>query len=320
MSLEAGKTTGLGVRRPAESPEIIDLQFQGVSGVIGAFLIGSGQELALIESGPTSTLPVLLAALEPYGGVKRLSWVAVTHVHLDHAGGVGALLERAPNARCYVHSTGRRHLVDPSRLLRSASRIYGDQMDALWGEVAPAPGDRVVGLEDGDTIRVGDAELEVLYTPGHATHHIALFHEPSRTMYTGDAAGVRLRGTEEVRPPTPPPDLDPRLWKESVAKMRSRQPERLILTHYGVFEEDLDHHFSNMLERLDHWIDVVRRGREIGQEPVTFVDSLQREGDAEVAADGGDSMMLRQYELASPYGMTVSGIIRYLEQAPQPPE
>lgn len=295
-------------------PDIIDLRFQGESGVIAGFLLRTDDELGLIETGPTTTLESLLAALEPFGGLEKLSAVAVTHVHLDHAGAVGRLLGLAPHVRCYVHALGATHLVDPSRLLRSASRIYGDQMGPLWGQVTPAPEDRILVVEDGDTLTLGGRDLEVLHTPGHAVHHIALFDRGSSAVYTGDLAGIRLPAMNQVRPAAPPPDLDPETWRASIERVRRLEPRTLHLTHYGSFAGDVNGHLDGVLTRLDAWIDVVRRARQSGMERDAIVAAMRLEGDGEIRAEGGDDVTIRRYDLATPYYMTVDGIIRYLER------
>ena len=296
----------------APASEVVDLNFQGVPGVIASFFLQRDGDFGLIETGPTSTLEHLLAGIQRHGGLDRLTSIAVTHIHLDHAGAVGSLLRMAPHVKCYVHSLGRPHLVDPSRLLRSATMIYGDRMDELWGQFVPAPEDQVVAVEDGDHISIGGVDLTVVYTPGHARHHVALHDAESGRVFTGDVAGVKLQGSAQVRPPTPPPDLDPAAWRNSIGRLRSLNPSELCLTHFGPVARDIDCHFDSLLTRLDNWIDLVRAEQGAGQDSPAIVDTLQREGDAEVAAAGGSALTLRQYELATPWGMTVDGILHYL--------
>lgn len=297
---------------------IADLHFQGRQGVVASYLIRSGDELGLVETGPSTCLPHLLDAVDACGGIDRLTAVAVTHIHLDHSGAVGQLLAQAPKARCYVHRIGAPHLIDPSKLLRSATRIYGDDMDRLWGEVLPAPGDRVVAVDDGDVIRVGGTDLRVVYTPGHASHHMALYDQERGAVFTGDVAGVRLQGCGHVRPPTPPPDIDLALWRDSVDTLMQLRPEALLLTHYGSHSGDLDRHLAQLLRRLDRWTELVRRAMEAGQDSPAIVDLLRREGDDELLAEDGDSELLGRYELGSPYGMSVDGLLRFLEKSGSP--
>lgn len=293
---------------------IVDLKFQGQPGVIASFLIESEDGLAMVETGPTTTLPRLLDSLQPFGGTERLSTIVVTHVHLDHAGAAGHLLALAPFARLYVHEVGAPHLIDPSRLVRSASRIYGDAMDSLWGEVVGVPRDRVVAVSDGDTITVPGGELRAIYTPGHASHHIAL-HDPHRSsVFAGDVAGIRLTGFSHVRPATPPPDIDLGLWRESVEKIRSLAPDALLMTHFGAYVGHLDCHLDSLLGSLESWAETVRRGLEEGIDPARLVDVLSRADNAEVRAEGGTDADLRRYELATPYDMSVSGLTRYVNR------
>lgn len=293
---------------------MLDLQFQGVRSVIASFLFESDGEIGLIETGPTSTLPALLQGLDQIGGVNRLTKVVVTHIHLDHAGAVGQLLGRAPGAVCYVHPLGAAHLVDPSKLLRSAERIYGNQMDQLWGEVKPAPEGQIIPVENGQTIRVGGTDLRVIFTPGHASHHVALFDPRDRAVYTGDVAGVRIQGCEHVRPPTPPPDIDLELWRQSVDRILGLDPQELFLTHFGLVSSGIRDHFASLLSRLDAWTELVQLRLEEGQDRTGIVDSLERVSDGELVAEGVSAETMRMYELASPYGMSVDGLIRFLEK------
>ncbi|MBA2364740.1 MAG: MBL fold metallo-hydrolase, partial [Chloroflexia bacterium] len=190
-------------------PAVLDLRFQGEAEAIASYLLIGAEDAALIETGPTSTLGSLMAGLAAAGvAPDRVTKVLLTHIHLDHAGAAGSLMRLLPNASVYVHAAGAHHLIDPAKLLASAQRIYGKHMDRLWGEVLPVPAERVVVLDDGERIIAGGRELTALYTPGHASHHIAYWDATGRGIYTGDAAGIRLPGGEAVLPPTPPPDLD----------------------------------------------------------------------------------------------------------------
>lgn len=293
---------------------VVDLQFQGEDGVIAAFLFDDGRDVGLVETGPASTLPYLLEALTSIeNGLERLTSIVVTHIHLDHAGAVGHLLRRAPNARVFVHEVGAPHLIDPTKLLRSAARIYGNQMEPLWGEMIPAPSERVVPVRDNEILSVGGRSLRVLYTPGHASHHIALYDDSTASVFTGDVAGVRMQGSTHVRPPTPPPDIDLDLWRASIDRIAALHPEWLFLTHFGAFR-DLDRHMESLLGRMQAWTNLVRTSVENGEDAPAIVDSLQREGDAEAIVEGADPDQLRRYELATPYGMNVDGLLRFLRK------
>jgi glyoxylase-like metal-dependent hydrolase (beta-lactamase superfamily II) len=190
---------------------LIDLGFQGYGGVVAAYLLWDGEEAALIETGPTATLPALLAGVRAAGvDPARLRHLLVTHIHLDHSGGAGVLARELPEVRVYVHPVGAPHLIDPSRLVASAARLYGDRMDALWGEVAPVPAERVIELTDGATVAVAGRTLTALATPGHASHHHCYWDPARAALFTGDVGGVRMAGTNFACPPPPPPELDPR--------------------------------------------------------------------------------------------------------------
>ncbi|HEV2108962.1 MAG TPA: MBL fold metallo-hydrolase, partial [Thermomicrobiales bacterium] len=234
----------------------IDLNFQGLPGVIAAYLLAGGGELALIETGPSSTLPALIEGIATAGFASAdLTTVLVTHIHLDHSGAAGLLARQAPRARIYVHPVGAPHLVDPSRLLASATRIYGDRMDELWGEVAPLPAERVIALDDGEPLSVAGRVLSAVFTPGHASHHVAYWDAGSAIAFTGDVAGVRLPGSDYVCPPTPPPDLDPDAWAISIERLRGLAARRLCLTHFGAFE-DVDTHLERLDQNLREFLDM----------------------------------------------------------------
>lgn len=293
---------------------LIDQQFLGMPGVIASYLLTDGDDLALIETGPTTCLDAVLNGVRATGhDPEAIRHVLVTHIHLDHAGAAGTLLRHLPHARVYVHPVGAPHLVDPSKLLASAARIYGADMDRLWGEILPVPADRLQTLEDGAEISVGERHLRALDTPGHASHHLA-FHDPeSGVVFTGDVAAVRLAGTSYVRPPTPPPELDLELWKSSVARLRALDPRRLLLTHFGAFD-DADRHLDELLARLFLWAGWV--DARLAAEPDTgaVASELQQIGDAEIREQTGDPALVRAYEVATNYQMTVDGYARYFRK------
>ncbi|MCC6790684.1 MAG: MBL fold metallo-hydrolase, partial [Thermomicrobiales bacterium] len=189
---------------------LLDLGFQGRGGVVAAYLLVSRDELALIETGPSSTLSHLRAAVRQAGfDPARITRVLVTHIHLDHAGAAGVLARENPDLMVYMHPFGAPHLIDPSKLVASAGRIYGDQMEPLWGEVAPIPAGQVRALEDGESLRVAGRDLQVIFTPGHASHHVVYYDAHAGGAFAGDVGGVRIQGTGYNCPPVPPPDLDP---------------------------------------------------------------------------------------------------------------
>lgn len=303
----------LETRLKSDGISVIDLGFLDTGQVIAAYLIDAGSELALIETGPSTCVENLergiAAAGYHLGDVNR---IIVTHIHLDHSGAAGVIARKYPDARVSVHPAGAPHLVDPSRLERSAARIYGDDMERLWGEIAGVPKDRVDVLADGETLEVGDRRLHIAFTPGHASHHVAIFDERSRTLFSGDTGGVRMPGSDYVAAPIPPPELDPVAWESSIATMRAFEPERIALTHFGVYEDPC--------WQLDQVIPRVRElvalgeaaGSEIGETTAmarTF-DAFQRQKLGDAATD----LMIRRLNLANPDLLAAMGLERYLRK------
>lgn len=216
---------------------IIDLHFQRTGRAICAHLIDGW----LVDPGPASSLEILLEVL----GDEPPQGVLLTHIHLDHAGGTGALLERIGPRPVYVHELGAKHLIDPSRLLASATRLYGDQMDSLWGTIVPVPEDQVRVL----SAEVCPPGFSWAPTPGHAVHHASYLHERSAIAFCGDVAGVRV-GDGPILPPTPPPDIDLEAWHRSIGVIRDWSPRALALTHFGLFS-DVERHLDGLVLQLD---------------------------------------------------------------------
>ncbi len=293
---------------------LIDHGFQGVPGVIGSYLLAGGDELTLVEAGPSTTTETLLAGIRAAGfDPECITRILLTHIHLDHAGACGTLVRRLPRARVYVHPIGAPHLIDPERLLSSASRIYGEQMERLWGKILPVPEERVVELSDGEELTVGTRTLRALDTPGHAHHHIAYYDAERGDVFTGDVAAVRLGGLPYVRPPTPPPELDLELWRRSVLRIRGLRPSRLLLTHFGSYD-DADWHLDDLLARLFFWGGWVGARVEEGIEPARITEELEAAGDREMEGRLGETGWHEPYELATNYRMTVDGFVRYFRK------
>src|SRR5215212_5558254 len=203
--------------------EIIDLEFMDTKEVIASFLLlhEDGAAAAIVETGPTTCLDPLTAGLKDQGvSHEDVRQIYLTHVHLDHAGASGHLSEVLPDATFYVHEVGYPHLVDPSKLVKSATRIYGERMEELWGEAYPVPEDRIVVLKDGEETETAGGVLVAHDTPGHAYHHLAYLEPDSGSLFTGDVAGIRLPGQSYIRPPTPPPEIDIEAWVQSINYMR----------------------------------------------------------------------------------------------------
>ena len=166
-------------------------------------------------------------------GLRDVTSVLLTHIHLDHAGATGTLVRENPRLRVYVHEIGAPHMIDPSRLVSSATRLYGDDMDRLWGEFLPVPEEAIEILKGGERLQVSGRTLDVMYTPGHASHHVSYFSADTGLAFVGDTAGVRLVSDGFVLPPTPPPDIDYALWYQSLAAIERWGPDTLFLTHFG---------------------------------------------------------------------------------------
>jgi glyoxylase-like metal-dependent hydrolase (beta-lactamase superfamily II) len=266
---------------------LIDCMHLGRDRVIGAYELGG----LIVDPGPSSCLETLLAGLE-----SEPRALLLTHIHLDHAGASGSLVERFPKLRVYVHEVGAPHLVDPEKLLESASRLYGDDMERLWGEVLPVPAANVVALG-------GEEEVEgfrVAYVPGHASHHVAYLHEATGDAYVGDVAGVRIPPGEFTVAPTPPPDIDVEAWERSLQTVANWFPQRLCLTHFGRVD-DVDSQLERVREGLRANAERARFG-----DRERFLASLAAEIDAE--ADGDTGERLRQ---AAPPEQLWLGLERY---------
>ena len=298
------------VTRLADGLWMIDLGFQGREGVISAYLLETGDGLVLIETGPTTTLPRLLSGIRGLGFAPAdLRLVLVSHIHLDHSGGAGVLLREAPTATVGVHPVGAPHLVDPSRLVASATRLYGEQMDALWGEIAPVPGDRVVALEDGAPFEVGGRVLTALFTPGHASHHVAIWDPVSAVAFTGDVGGVRMASTSFVCPPPPPPELDPEAWAVSVDRMLALGAERFCLTHGGP-HADVEAHLGQIVPTLAEMHDLALRELRAGADHARLTAAFHDFAAARLGTD--DPEVLVNLEWATPSHLAASGFTRLL--------
>lgn len=216
----------------------VDLQFQSIPGLIAAYVIESGKDLILIETGPGSTLETLRAGIRDLGlDEKKVRHVFVTHIHLDHAGAAGWWAQQG--AQVYCHANAARHLMDPSKLVASARMIYQERMDSLWGDMLPAPADRVTVLNDGDRVRAGDVEMIAWDTPGHARHHLAFLI--GKACFTGDVAGMRLQGTRYLSVTAAPPQFEPLPYMASVERLAAAGLEKLYLTHFGEITDVSDH-------------------------------------------------------------------------------
>ena len=240
----------------------VDLQFQENPHVIATAVLHGAGGAALIDPGPSSTLPVLRRGLDEAGiRWSDVTAILLTHIHLDHGGACGTLVHDHPHLRVYVHAKGAPHLINPEKILASATRLYGDRMEALWGECRPVPAEHLVVLAGGERIGAGGRELEVVYTPGHASHHVSYFNRDSGLAFVGDTAGVRVYPDAPVLAPTPPPDVDVEAWRGSLERIAAWQPDTLFLTHFGPSSRVGDH-LSELADRLESDARLVKRSLE----------------------------------------------------------
>ncbi len=276
------------------SGQPIDLLHAGVERSVGVYLVDTSEGLALFDCGPSSCLEALEAGLAERGvALEDVRHLLLSHIHLDHAGAAGSLVRSNPALQVWVSEVGAPHLVDPSRLERSARRLYGESFDPLWGELAPVPeanvhvvSERVLGLD-------------CFPTTGHASHHVSYLHEDG-TLYAGDAAGVRIQPNRTVLPPTPPPDIDLDAWARTLDELERRSPARLALIHFGL-ADDVERHLGELRERLAVWAGRV----EAGQSEEEFVAAAR----ADLPAGEAET-----YDRAMPFWQSYAGLVRYWEK------
>jgi len=257
---------------------LIDLNFQGHPGHIAVAMLDSEEGPILVDPGPSVSLAVLQRDLEGRGvRLEDVSSVILTHIHLDHAGGVGFLAERNPNLRVHVHRAGVRHLLDPSRLMASATRLYGAHTETLWGAMNPVPAQAILPLDGGECITIGGRAILALATPGHAIHHMAFLDQTTGIAFVGDATGERFSDTDMVLPVTPPPDIDVEKMLHSTAAIRAWEPIRLFLTHFGLFD-DVSRHLDDHDTRLRRWnARVVMESRGLEAEDGSLAQAFARD-------------------------------------------
>ncbi len=238
---------------------VVDVEYRGRPSVIAATVLFTGEGVALLDPGPSASLATLLDKLARAGiALSDVRTVLLTHIHLDHAGATGTLVRKNPDIRVVVHRRGAPHLSDPTKLLKSAARLYGDDLGSLWGEVLPVPQSNLHVVEGGERLPLGSLTLEVSYTPGHASHHVSYFDPRQGVAFVGDAAGIRIWGRPFVFAPTPPPDIDLELWEETLRLLKSWRAELMVLTHFGP-TGDTAEHLEFFRSRLHSWSAAVRR-------------------------------------------------------------
>jgi glyoxylase-like metal-dependent hydrolase (beta-lactamase superfamily II) len=294
---------------------IIDTHMAGEPELNAVYLL-SGRQPCLVESGPGSDAEKVIQALDELGiGAADLAHIVVTHIHVDHAGGAGRLLETYPRATLWVHERGAAHLVDPTRLVASTERTYGaSRMKELYGETRPCPADRIRAVTDGDTIALGDRSLDVLHTPGHASHHVCFFDEARGSMFTGEAIGSYLPWADCYRPALPPPEVDVEAALGSISRLRERHPTRLLTSHFGQ-APDADASLARAEARIRTWS--ARVGSILEIRPDTPDDELedalhdQARNDFRSDADRPLDAELARYDALGSIGMNARGLGRY---------
>ena len=292
---------------------LIDLQFQGRARAIASAAIETPAGVLIVDPGPSSCRARLMAELAEAGiGPGGVHGLLLTHIHLDHAGASGTLVREHPHWKVYVHERGAQHLIDPSKLLASATRLYGDQMDRLWGEFAPVPASSVTLLKGGERLAFGSRRIEVEILKGHATHHVGYFDQTTGIAYAGDTAGIRVAEDPYVFPPTPPPDIDLDQWRETVGLMRRREPTGIFITHFG-YKRDPATHLDALDAEIEYWGrfsgELLATGRDaqtLGQE---FIEGIVARMTATIGAERAAA-----YIAAAPLSHCWAGLVRYWQK------
>jgi glyoxylase-like metal-dependent hydrolase (beta-lactamase superfamily II) len=298
----------------AEGITAVDTVMCGQERVTSSYLL-EGSEPAIVETGPTTSLRALTEGLESLGiGPSDLAHVVVTHIHLDHAGGAGAVAERFPAATVWVHERGAPHLAEPAKLVASASRIYGaERLRNLFGAVYPVPSERLRAVTDDDTISLGDRRLHVLHTPGHAGHHVCLIDSRTGGVFVGDAFGVFLPDVRVLRPATPPPEFDLELAIGSIERVTAADPSVLLFSHFGP-AGDVRMLSDLAVARLREWTAIVEEALGTTDRVEDVVAALERRTEPELHRTTPPAGGRERYELLSSYEMNAQGIMRYLRK------
>lgn len=302
----------------ADGITAIDTFMGGLARYTAGYLLDA-DEPTLVETGPTTSVEPVAAALEHLGIVPdELAHIVVTHIHLDHAGGVGRLSARFPRAKVWVHERGAKHLADPARLVASAARVYGErEMHSVFGPVDPVAGERIRPLHEADVIAMGDRGLHVLDTPGHASHHVALVDSRTGAIFTGDALGIHVPDLPVLRPATPPPEFDLEAYVHSIERIRRRARSMLLFAHFGPLTE-VDATCDLAVRRVRAWATVVRDAMQDSDDAEELAARLETTALGDVETGAGATLDLGMLEerlrLLSSIRMNAAGLARYWRQ------
>lgn len=309
----------IAVRPLGDEVHLIDTQMGGYDGITAAYLIRSDRP-ALVETGAALSAALVVDTLAELGvAAGDLATIVVTHIHLDHAGGVGDLAAAFPDAEVVVHERGARHLVSPERLLSSARRVYGDVLDTVFGELLPTPAERVRALGDIGEVDLGSGRrLSTHWSPGHASHHVGLLDSATGDLYVGDAAGIYIPEADLVRPATPPPDFDLPVALRSIEGFRAIGPNRLLFSHFGPVTA-VDETLDRSIEELELWVELARTTRREGLDLDHAVAAVQERTRERYAAVTSDPELRVKHEALNSDAANLSGILRWLDQVEPTP-
>ena len=293
----------------------LDNLWTGRPHTIAAALLESDGHRSIVDPGPGSTLETFHQQLQSHGlSVADLDAILLTHIHLDHAGATGALVRENPRLAVYVHKFGAPHMIDPSKLLASAQRLWPHDLRRLFGEALPVPAENLRILDGGETLALGSRKLEVVYTPGHASHHVSYFDQAEGLAFVGDTTGVRIEGNSFAMPATPPPDIDLEIWDKSFAAILERKPARLFLTHYG-YSDNPAEHILLFRERLHRWAaltaEILRTAGNDSAAMDAFMSATYAEISKHLPANEAD-----HYAFSAGLNLSFLGLARYLRKRP----
>jgi glyoxylase-like metal-dependent hydrolase (beta-lactamase superfamily II) len=281
---------------------------------IATALLESGGHRTIVDPGPGSTLATLRQQLGAHGlSVGDLDAILLTHIHMDHAGATGALVRENPRLAVYVHSKGAPHMIDPSKLMASALRLWPNDLERLFGPMLPVPAENLRILEGGETLSLGSRKIEVVYTPGHASHHVSFFEDQEGVAFVGDTAGIRIEGSTYVMPATPPPDIDLGIWENSFAVILARKPSRLFLTHFG-YSDKVAEHIALIREALHRWAAIAEKSIRGAASEAAATESFVSAAFAEVAANLPQGGEAEHYAFSASLNLSFLGLARYLRK------